>query len=191
MLILIGPSASGKTEVAKLLIAKYGLKKLVTYTTRPIRASETDGIDYHFLTAEQFLKLKEAGEFVETTNYNGNLYGSRKCDVCEGKVVVLEANGLNAFLEQIPEKICSVYLETPKAIRKQRMIDRGDNPRDIECRLASDDLLFDKSRFKRIDFTVENAGISLEELTDRIAKLYKERCSRSSFINGNHDQTMI
>ncbi|HBP26320.1 MAG TPA: hypothetical protein DD618_05145 [Acholeplasmatales bacterium] len=178
MLILIGPSASGKTEVAKLLISKYGLKKLVTCTTRPIRAGETDGVDYHFLTAEQFLKLKDAGEFVETTVYNGNLYGSRKCDVCEGKVVVLEANGLNAFLEQIPEKICSVYLETPKAIRKFRMIDRGDDPRDIECRLAADDRLFDKSRFKRIDFIVKNVGISLEELTEKIAKLYQKRCGR-------------
>lgn len=191
MLILIGPSASGKTEVAKLLIAKYGLKKLVTYTTRPIRASETDGVDYHFLTAEQFLKLKDAGEFVETTNYNGNLYGSRKCDVCEGKVVVLEANGLNAFLEEIPERICSVYLETPKAIRKQRMIERGDNPQDIECRLASDDRLFDKSRFKKIDFIIENAGIGLEELTEKIAELYRGQCGRSGFINGNNDQTMI
>jgi len=176
MLILIGPSASGKTEVAKLLISKFGLKKLVTYTTRPIRQSETDGVDYHFLSAESFLKLKDAGEFVETTCYNGNYYGSRKCDVCDDKVVVLEANGLNAFLKQMPKKIVSVYLETPKAIRKQRMIDRGDDPRDIERRLASDDVLFDKSRFERIDFTVENLGISLEELTERIAKLYRSRC---------------
>jgi guanylate kinase len=180
MLILIGPSASGKTEVAKLLISKHGLKKLVTYTTRPIRTSETDGVDYHFLSAERFFKLKDAGEFVETTCYNGNFYGSRKCDVCDDKVVVLEANGLNAFLKQMPDKIVSVFLETPKAIRKQRMIDRGDDPRDIERRLASDDVLFDKSRFERIDFTVENIGISLEELTGEIAKLYRGKCSCGS-----------
>ena len=76
MLILIGPSASGKTEVAKILISKYGMQRLVTYTTRKMRTGEIGGRDYHFVTVEEFLNLSE-GEFVETTFYNGN-YGSRK-----------------------------------------------------------------------------------------------------------------
>lgn len=95
MLVLIGPSASGKTEIAKILIRDFGMKKLVTYTTRPARPGEQDGIDYHFVTVDEFKALDEAEEFVETTFYNGNYYGSRKRDVDMNKVVVLDPSGLN------------------------------------------------------------------------------------------------
>ena len=60
MLILVGPSASGKTEATKILIEKYNLKKLVTYTTRSMRVHEVNGKDYHFITKEEFInKMKE------------------------------------------------------------------------------------------------------------------------------------
>ena len=59
MIILIGPSASGKTSIAKELIEKYNFKKFVTNTTRKMRVGEINDIDYHFITKEQFLdKLK-------------------------------------------------------------------------------------------------------------------------------------
>ncbi|MBQ2494305.1 MAG: guanylate kinase, partial [Bacilli bacterium] len=71
MILLIGASASGKTEIAKALFRLHGIKKAVTHTSRPIRPSETPDVDYHFVTEEKFLRLKEEGEFVETTDYNG------------------------------------------------------------------------------------------------------------------------
>ena len=52
MLILIGPSASGKTEVAKLLAKKYNITKIVTYTTRAPRINEINGVDYNFVSVE-------------------------------------------------------------------------------------------------------------------------------------------
>ena len=54
MLILVGPSASGKTEAVRLLISDYGMKKLVTYTTREMRSGEINHVDYHFLSREDF-----------------------------------------------------------------------------------------------------------------------------------------
>ena len=57
MLILVGHSASGKTEIANELKRDYDMKKIITYTTRPIRVNEVNGIDYHFVTEEEFLKL--------------------------------------------------------------------------------------------------------------------------------------
>ena len=54
MIILVGASASGKTEIAKLIIKKYGFKKMVTTTTRPMRAGEVADIDYHFISKEEF-----------------------------------------------------------------------------------------------------------------------------------------
>ena len=54
MLIIIGPSASGKTECAKILEKKYNLKKVITHTTRLPRINEINNIDYHFVNKETF-----------------------------------------------------------------------------------------------------------------------------------------
>ena len=61
MILLIGASASGKTEVAKVLLSKFGMKKAITHTSRPIRPSEVDGVDYHFVTKETFQRLWDEG----------------------------------------------------------------------------------------------------------------------------------
>ena len=59
MIILYGPSACGKTEVAKLLASSYSIKKVITHTTRSKRVNEVNGVDYYFVTKEEFLSLKE------------------------------------------------------------------------------------------------------------------------------------
>ena len=74
MLVLVGPSASGKSAIVKCLTKKYGLVKFITCTTRTIRVGEVDGVDYHFLTQDEFFKLYDNDEFIETVYYNGNYY---------------------------------------------------------------------------------------------------------------------
>jgi guanylate kinase len=171
MLILIGPSASGKTEVAKILISKYGMQRLVTYTTRKKRVGEIDGRDYHFLTVPEFLKLNAEGEFVETTLYNGNYYGSRKKDVSFEKVVILDPNGLRCYAVKLKGKITAIFLKTPKEVRKERMILRGDDPELIKLRLKKDDEIFQSSKLP-LDFIVPNNGIDLETLAIYVYNLY-------------------
>ena len=99
MIILIGPSASGKTVAAKNLQEKYNLKKAITTTTRKMRINETDGVDYFFLTRKEFLKEKKNDKFVETTLYNNNFYGCRKDQVDDNKIIILDPNGLHSFLK--------------------------------------------------------------------------------------------
>ena len=67
MILLVGASASGKTEVGKILLSKYGMKKAVTQTSRQIRPSEVDGVDYHFVSKEEFLRLWDEGKLIENT----------------------------------------------------------------------------------------------------------------------------
>ena len=69
MLILIGPSASGKTEVAKLLAKKYNITKIVTYTTRAPRVNEVNGVDYNFVSVEEFAKLINDEVYEQTSKY--------------------------------------------------------------------------------------------------------------------------
>lgn len=172
MLVLTGPSASGKTEIAKILIAKYHLNKFVTYTTRPMRVGEVNGIDYHFITTTEFLRMKDNGEFIETTCYNHNYYGSRKKDVDFNKVVILDPSGVNAFYQAIGEEIVAVFLDTPEEIRKIRMIERGDNLEIIKKRILNDRQTFQKENYLHLDFSFKNLDIDLDSLADQIYQTY-------------------
>ena len=63
MIVLVGESASGKSSIEKYFVDNYGYKKITSYTTRQPRNGEVDGKDYHFITEEQFKKLKKQGFF--------------------------------------------------------------------------------------------------------------------------------
>lgn len=80
LVVISGPSGSGKTTIVERLERDPRVKVAVTATTRPKRPHERDGIDYFFLTREQFLARIAAGEFLEYNEVfrNGHLYGSLK-----------------------------------------------------------------------------------------------------------------
>lgn len=171
MMVLIGPSASGKTEIAQILIKNYNMERMVTYTTRPMRENEINHISYHFVSKDEFLRMKDNNEFVETTIYNGNYYGTRKSDVTDSKIVVLEPNGLKAFKNVMGEKVVSFYLVTSENVRKVRMVKRNDNESDIKKRLLNDRVVF--NNIEGVDYYIENEDISLEDLAKKIYNIYK------------------
>ncbi len=175
MLVLIGPSASGKTEIAKILIEKYNFEKLVTYTTRKKRINEQDGIDYHFVSKEKFLLKKSENEFIETTFYNDNFYGTRVKDVRENRVVILDPMGANNFYNYFKKKVFVVYLETTKELRKKRMLERHDELDLINKRLENDDQIFKKENINKINKVIINEQASLEMLAHEIYNLYINR----------------
>ena len=80
LFIISAPTGGGKTSLAKSVIhvlhSKLPIKKVITYTTRTPRAEEETGRDYHFISADEFEKKRHAGFFLETTQYDGNAYGS-------------------------------------------------------------------------------------------------------------------
>ena len=79
MIILIGPSASGKTEIAKKLISLFNFKKFVTSNTRSKRVNEVDGVDYYFLTKDAFEnKIKEKIGLAQELKYNGKTIATYK-----------------------------------------------------------------------------------------------------------------
>src|SRR6185503_6018179 len=82
LLVLSSPSGGGKSTIARhLLNARDDLGYSVSATTRVPRNGETDGVDYHFLTAAEFDRRVEAGEFVEWAAYGGSKYGTLKVEV--------------------------------------------------------------------------------------------------------------
>ena len=175
MIILVGPSASGKTEIAKILTTKYGFKKFVTSTTRAPRVNEINGLDYNFLTEDTFIKMRNNNEFIETTFYNNNYYGTEKKLIDDMTVLIVESNGLIAFKLSQYKNIYSYFLNADEIERTERMRKRGDSEEEIHKRIYHDRFKFDTSLNKYIDKFIDE----INKTTDEIAKeIYDDYISR-------------
>lgn len=172
MIVLVGPSASGKSEVASMLIKKYNMKRVVTCTTRNMRLGEIDGVHYHFLSKEEFLKKIDNDEFLEVTLYNNNYYGTLKNEISMDKIIILDVNGLNTLVEKSPNDITIFFINTPYDTRLVRMLVRGDSEEIIQQRSIYDKEAFKKEKIKRIDYEINNYNSTIEETADKIYNLY-------------------
>ena len=177
MLILIGPSASGKTEVARLLAKKYQLKKVITYTTRKKRNNEINKIDYNFITLEEFSSLNEQDFFAETTYYNANFYGTAKKDISDNRCIILDPNGFKKFSSLKDERIISFFLSCSEDVRFKRMVSRNDKLEDINKRLINDKIAFSDNNIQGVTFVVDSDTLSIEQLTDKIYNMYTNMLS--------------
>lgn len=175
MIILVGASASGKSVVAKKMFEKYNITKVITYTTRPIRVGEVNGVDYHFVSKEDFEKKIDENFFVETANYNNNYYGTAYEDISKDKVLIVEPNGANVYYDKIKDKVIIVYLNASEQERKKRMAIRGDSPENIEKRLIGDVSYFDFKNFKHIDLIIETENKTIENISDEIIEFYRKK----------------
>ncbi len=172
MIILVGASASGKTEVAKLLKSNYGIKKVITHTTRAIRINEVADVDYHFVSKEEFLKLEKDDAFVETTFYNGNYYGSSKKEIADNKVLIVDPAGLEAYLKLKDKRIVTFYLDANEDTRFKRMLQRGDKKELAEGRIINDHEKFTADLKTKVNFVIDSEHNDLETITKEVYDLY-------------------
>lgn len=171
MLILIGPSASGKTESAKLMMNKYPIFRVVTCTTRPKRINEIDGFDYHFLSPEEFLLKQKQGYFIETTHYHQSYYGTPKNELADNKFIILEPKGLESFLK-FDFPVVAIFLKTKEEIRIERMKQRKDKIKDIKERIKEDRKEFNLKNIHGLDLIIDTTNLSLTEVADLIYQNY-------------------
>lgn len=175
MLILVGASASGKTVTALDLQKRYGLVKAITTTTREKRVGETNGIEYFFITKEDFCSKIEKGDFVEHSLYNGNYYGCGIDQVDDNKIVVLDPNGLHSFMKLKNKNIVSFLLIADKKTRMERMESRGDKKENIKTRIKNDVNDFSLEKIGKVDFIINTQNKTIEETSDEIYKLYQSK----------------
>lgn len=156
MIVLVGESASGKSSIEKNLVDNYGYKKIVSYTTRQPRQGEVDGIDYHYISESQFIKLQKEGYFAEVGEYNGWHYGTAKNDCTSDKVAVVTPHGLRQRRDRLI-----------------KILQRGDNIEEAYRRSLSDVGQFDGIS-DEVDYIVNNKNYikSIDEMTREVlAKL--------------------
>mgnify|MGYP006306880773 CR=1 FL=1 len=173
MLVLIGPSASGKTESAKIMINRYPISRVVTCTTRPKRLNEIEGFDYHFLSEKEFLEKKEEGYFIETTHYNKYHYGTPKNELGDDKFIILDPKGLASFLA-LDVDLVAIFLKTKEAIRIERMKQRKDTMKQIKSRIKDDRIEFDINEIKGLDLVIDTTNKTLSEVADLIFHKYMD-----------------
>lgn len=121
LLVLSAPSGGGKSSIARnLLQGRDDLGYSVSATTRPRREGERDGKDYHFLSREEFLRRRAAGEFLETATYGGHLYGTLRSEIerlfAAGRHAVLdiEIEGARQIRASFPNSL-HVFVLPPSA----------------------------------------------------------------------------
>jgi len=141
--VITGPSGVGKGTLIRGVMDRVGdLELSVSATTRPPRMGEVDGVDYHFLSRQQFDRRVAAGEFLEHADYAGNHYGTLRSELEDrlraGRPVVLEieVQGARQVREAMPEAL-QVFIAPPSLEElRTRLIARGtDDAEEVERRL--------------------------------------------------------
>jgi guanylate kinase len=145
MLMVVAPSGAGKSSLVNALLQKdpdIGLS--VSFTTRAPRPGEVNGREYNFLTESEFVKRKEAGDFLEWANVHGNYYGTSKSwiesQMQNGKDVILEIDwqGARQVQKIIPEAIWIFILPPSIQTLEDRLRKRAqDDEATIQKRVAA------------------------------------------------------
>lgn len=143
--IIVGPSAVGKTDIVKELLGHVPQScRLITSTTRAARPHEVAGEDYHFLSRRDFEVRIEQEEFLEWAEYSGNLYGSSRkvLDDLLGRHVIvfgiLDVQGARAAKKLIPDAV-TVFVQPGdlKDLERRHLRRKGARPQDIAERLRT------------------------------------------------------
>ncbi len=144
-LIMSSPSGGGKTTIAhKLLATRSDVGYSVSATTRLPRSGEVDGKDYHFLSLDLFKRGQEAGEFAESAEVHGHLYGTLRAEVervlSSGKHVIMDIDvqGTKQFVRAFPESVLIFILPPSAQVLVDRLKARGtEDPKSLIRRFKS------------------------------------------------------
>ena len=174
MIVVVGESGSGKTTLVNNFINKHPeWSRIVTYTTRPMRETEIDGIDYYFVSPDEFNEMVNHNRFIENAEYRGWHYGTPLKDCLQKKkIIILTPSGLRTLKRLGVKNIISVYLKVDRASRLINLIKRGDNIDEAYRRNLSDAGMFDDVEME-VDFTINNEKYILNsnEILTRFEKV--------------------
>jgi guanylate kinase len=145
LFMVVAPSGAGKSTLVNALLAQDSAIRLsVSYTTRGPRPGEQNGREYHFVTVDDFLARREAGEFLESAEVHGNYYGTSRVWINEqmraGTDVLLEIDwqGAGQVRRLFPHMVGIFILPPSFEELRKRLKSRGkDSPEAIEKRMAS------------------------------------------------------
>jgi guanylate kinase len=149
LILISGPSGVGKTSICSALLARSGMRRVITATSRPPRPGERDGVDYHFLSEDAFRESIRRGEFLEHAKVHGHLYGTPREEVevglRQGRPVLLniDVQGARQIREKVkagePIPLTQIFLMPPSLEELERRLEtrKTDDPAVVKKRLET------------------------------------------------------
>ncbi len=189
LIVLSGPSGVGKGTIRKAMFEKenHNFSYSISMTTRKPREGEVDGVDYYFVSKEEFLKRIEEGKFLEHAEFVGNYYGTPLDKVNEqldlGKEVVLEIDvaGAMQVKKLVPDSVLIFILPPSKEALYERLKGRGTETEEVirqRIETANKELLIAEN----YDYAVINNTV--DKAVDEIIEIINAEHSRvSRFLN--------
>jgi len=162
LFVFAAPSGAGKTTLVNALVTKHpDLRFSISYTTRPQRSNEADGVDYRFIDEEAFSHLLEQNALLESATVFDNLYGTSREQVeqhlRDKHDVILEIDwqGARQVRESMPECVTIFILPPSLGELERRLRDRGTDSVDVIDRRLQD-AISDISHWDEFDYVVVN-----------------------------------
>ena len=175
LIVVSAPSGAGKSSLVNRALTQIRrLRYSISYTTRAPRGSERDGFDYYFVTDEVFRAMQERGEFIESAEVHGYLYGTHRATIetmlAEGYDVILDIDvqGAEQISRQMTQAITVFVLPPSRKVLEARLRKRNLNaPEDLERRLrnaAAEVKLYERFKYVIINDDRDRAFASLKAI---------------------------
>jgi guanylate kinase len=162
LIVVSGPSGAGKSSLVRLALSRLDrLHFSVSHTTRAARGAERNAVEYFFVSKEEFLAMRERGEFLEYAEVYGHFYGTSRCEIekanSQGLDVLLDIDvqGADQVRSKFPEAITTIVLPPSREVLEERLRTRNLNrPEDLERRLRT--AAAEVKRFREFDYVIVN-----------------------------------
>lgn len=165
LVILSGVAGAGKDTIKKELIKRMeNVESLPSYTSRPIRPGDEEGVTYNFITKKEFEEMIANNEFYEYDVHHNHYYGASKKLLNEkihsGKIIVkdYDVNGTQNLVELLGKetKIITIFLRVPKEVLKKRLTERVDKPSPEQVILRLNRFDYEESKISLYDYVIKN-----------------------------------
>lgn len=183
--LLVAPSGSGKTSIISRILNEFDdIKRFVTFTSRDPRPGEQNGIDYFFVSPDEFSELIESGELIEWQKFYGQLYGSTRkqfdafINGPKDGIAAYDVLGAQELAKMFPENIVTIFVIPPSVESlRARLLSRYGN--DSEGNLRIDRFNMEMEFAGKFKYAVNNND--LETAIQNVAGIIRaERCYRQA-----------
>jgi guanylate kinase len=183
LIVLSGPSGVGKDTILDIIKArKCPFRYIVTATTRQKRANEKQGIDYHFLSHEQFLHMKDNGKLLEWAEVYGNYYGVPREEVIEalssGEDVILKTDvqGASSIKKVIPQALL-IFLMPPSIKTLEERLKQRDSDPETNLVLRLEKARAEIDKLYLFDYVITSYEDRLDDIISQLrAIISAEKC---------------
>lgn len=191
LIVLTGKTASGKDTIMKHLLNSFPhYQRVISTTSRTPRPGEKDGIDYKFVSVDQFKEKIDHGQLLEYVQYGGNFYGTEKTELEKIKQSGLiwridpsRAGEARDFIKrsyakdlakQLIEKVVVFYITTSDEVILERLKRRNLTESEIEKRMSDDAQIWQENK-DNYDHLIENVPGKLDQTIDKIITVIENK----------------